>query len=111
MPVPLNLYRGAMEIGWHLREMMGMNRVTPPSTTEVGIIRSVNADGTYDVEIRGQGNVIPGLFYDGNVKLEVYDTVTVIFYQYDRQRPRILGPTSYRTGREEKIVEVVHNVS
>jgi len=65
---------------------------------EIGYMKEKNADGSWNIQLKGRGDYLYGVNYTGSLKLALKDYVTIGFLGGDRQRPFIMGLSGYRSG-------------
>lgn len=90
-----------------LAQKIMVEQVSYKQSIEIGILKVLNSDGSWNVQLKGRTDYYYGLIYNGPFKLAINDSVSVGFHEGDRQRPFILAPSSYKSGTT--ITEYTYN--
>jgi len=77
---------------------MMVAQISSSQNIETGILKVKNADGSWNVQLKGRTDYLYGLNYHGSFNLAIGDCVTIGFYEGDKQRPFIMGYSSYKAG-------------
>jgi glutamate 5-kinase len=79
--------------------------ITNHSVFQSGQVSTVNANGSYDISMKGRSYTCKGVYSQiGN--LSVGDIVTLAIYQGDTQKPEIIGFGSYNNGGNVEVVNI-----
>ncbi len=90
-----------------LAHKLAVGQIASAQNIETGILKVKNGDGSWNVQLKGRNDYLYGLNYHGSFQLAVGDCVTVGFYEGDKQRPFIIGYSSYKAGAT--VVEYTYN--
>lgn len=83
------------------------DQIAAQPNIEIGVLKTQNADQSWNVQLKSRDDHLYGVLYHGSSALMIGDHVTIGFYEGDRQRPFIMGPSGYLVG--ETITDYTYN--